>query len=85
MGDTVSDAEGTSELARDKGMQKPAHSSSQHQLSKKREHHPAASLMSVPDFQPNWADVAWIRPMAVQVRSHMGFPVGGGLEAGLLV
>lgn len=77
-------ADGTSELATDEGMQKHAHSSLQHQLSKTREHHPAALLMSVPAFQPDWADVAWIRPMAVQVRSHMGFPVGGGLGARLL-
>lgn len=77
-------ADGTSESAGDKGVQEPAHSSSQHQLSKKPEHHPAASLMSVPGFQHNWAAVACIGPIAVQVRRHMGFPVGGALRAGLL-
>lgn len=77
-------ADGTSELAGDKRMQKPVHSSPQHQLSKEREHHPAASFMSVPAFQPNWTDVAWIGPMAVQARSHMAFPVGGGIKAKLL-
>lgn len=74
-------AEGTSELAGDKGIQKPAHSSPQHQLSKEREHHPAASLMSIPGFQPYWADVAWIRPMAIQAKKSHGLPGGRGIRS----
>lgn len=74
-------ADGTSELAGDKGMQKPACSSPQHQLSKEREHHPAASLMSIPAFQPNWADVAWIRPMAVRTRKSHGLLSGRGIRS----
>ncbi|KAI5621840.1 hypothetical protein C0J50_18597 [Silurus asotus] len=44
-------------------------------LAKQREHHPAASLRSIPALRSDWTSVERIRPIA---RESHGFPSGGG-------